>query len=117
MRYWELPMTVVHIIGWIIIAFFAVTGIINCAGSKNIRAGFARWGYPPFMHIVTGGLELFSALLMIFPATRWFGLALGFGVIIAALATVLYRREYGHTVPPALTLVVMTAWAIFLQNQ
>lgn len=103
-------MIVITALGWLIVTFFVVGGVINCAGSTGIRAGFERWGYPPYMHLITGALELLSALLMAVPATRLPGQALALGVMMAALATVLRHRDYRHAVPPALTIVALVAW-------
>ena len=44
-------------------------GAVNFIGPRSIRASFARWGYPPGFHRVTGGLEITAGLLLLIPAS------------------------------------------------
>ena len=44
-------------------------GAVNFIGPRSIRVSFARWGYPPGFHRVTGGLEITAGLLQLIPAT------------------------------------------------
>jgi Ni/Fe-hydrogenase subunit HybB-like protein len=64
-----------------------------------VKAQFMRWGYPAWWNFVTAALELLSAALIVLPETRIWGLALGATVLIAATATVTWRREYKHLTP------------------
>lgn len=102
-------------LGWLLVAFFAVTGLVNIAGSPGIRAGFVRWGYPAGMHFVTGALELIAAVLMALPSLRVAGVGLALIIMVAALATVVRCREFTHAVPPALTIAALLTWSALLQ--
>ncbi len=60
-------------------AFFVVGFVINTFMVKLVGSEYQRWGYPGWFHFVSGGLELFVALLLPAMATRLFGVALGAG--------------------------------------
>jgi hypothetical protein len=55
---------------------------------------------------VTAALEVPDAVLIVLPETRLFGLALGAVVMIAATATVIWRREYKH-LPPCVVFIAL----------
>jgi len=100
-------ISVVNVVAWLLALAFTGAGIGNAVGGAAIQAQFQRWGYPAWWNFVTAALELFVAALIIFPQTRIFGLALGAMVMIAATATLIWRREYKH-LPPCLVFVVLT---------
>ena len=99
-------ISVVNVVAWILALAFTGAGIGNAAGGAAIQAQFQRWGYPAWWNFMTAALELLDAVLIVFPATRIFGLALGAMVMIAATATVIGRREYKH-LPPCVVFVVL----------
>jgi hypothetical protein len=95
---------------WVLAAFFAFGGVVNIVGVEPVRTDFARWGYPGWFHLLTGGLELAVAVLLACRATRA-GAALGAGVMTAAATTVLAHGEYLHAVAPLVVLVLLAlAW-------
>jgi hypothetical protein len=96
-------------------AFFVVGSVSNIFAPGSIYEKYLRWGYPHWFHFVTGSLELTTAVLLAQARTRLWGSALGCTVMLAALATVTLRGEYGHGVAPlvvtALSIVVgWIAW-------
>ena len=84
---------------WLLIAGFFGAGLINAIGTSGTQSDFARWGYPRWWSIFTGGLEIMSAVLIAFPVSRVVGLALGAVIIAAAVLTVLRHRDFSHLVP------------------
>lgn len=78
---------------------FSAAGAVNAVGAAGTRAGFACWGFPPWWGVLTGGLEVGSAVLAAFPGTRPFGLGLGAAIVAAALLTVLRHRDWSHLGP------------------
>jgi hypothetical protein len=84
---------------WLLAAGFFGAGLFNAIGAEKIKSGFARWGYPRWWNVLTGGLEIVSAVLIVLPVSRIFGLALGAAIIAAAVFTVLRHREFSHLVP------------------
>jgi membrane protein HdeD len=83
-------------------------GGVNFAGPSSVRESFARWGYPAGFHRVTGGLEAAAGLLLLVPATSRVG-AIGSAIILlAAVATLIRYREWGH-LPGAVALTAAAA--------
>jgi DoxX-like family len=74
-------------------------GLFNAVGASGTRSDFARWGYPRWWSILTGGLEIMSAVLIALPAGRLAGLTLAAAIMSAAVLTVLRHRDFGHLVP------------------
>jgi hypothetical protein len=98
---------------WLLVAAFFGAGVFNAIGTRATRESFVRWGYPGWWHLVTGGLEILSAVLIALPVGRAAGLALGAIVIAAASVTVLRHREYSHLAPPGvfLALIALAAFS------
>lgn len=96
----------VNIVAWLLAVAFTGAGIANAAGGTTIREQFQRWGYPAWWNFVTAAIEVLGAALIVLPETRIWGLALGALVMIAALATVIWRREYKH-LPPCVVFAVL----------
>ena len=111
-------MTIVQIpiaagVAWLLAFAFGGAGLFNAFGGAAVQAGFVRWGYPAWWNFVTAAIELLGAALIVVPETRIWGLALGAMVLLAAIATVIYRREYKH-LPPGVALVALTGLALVL---
>jgi hypothetical protein len=84
---------------WLLVAAFFGAGLFNAISTPGTQSDFARWGYPRWWSLVTGGLEIMSAVLIALPASRIVGLALGAVIITAAVITVLRHRDFSHLVP------------------
>ena len=91
---------------WLLAVAFAGAGLFNAIGGAVVQAQFVRWGYPAWWNFITAALEMLSAALIVLPETGIWGLALGAMVLIAAIATVTWRREYMH-LPPGVALVAL----------
>ena len=88
-------------------AFFALGFVINTFAVKKVGPEYERWGYPDWFHFVSGGLELLVALLLPAAVTRPFGIMLGSAIMLAAVATVIYHREYPRAAPPFIVFVLL----------
>ena len=85
---------------WLLVAGFFGAGLFNAVGTPRTQSDFARWGYPRWWNIFTGGLEIMSAVLIALAAvSRIVGLALGAVIIAAAVLTVLRHRDFSHLMP------------------
>jgi hypothetical protein len=82
----------------LLVAGFFGAGLFNAIGTPGTQSDFARWGYPRWWNIFTGGLEIIGAVLAL-PVSRVVGLALGTVIIAAAVLTVLRHRDFSHLVP------------------
>jgi hypothetical protein len=99
------------ILAMVLTALFAIAGMINLAGLGPVKRDFARWGYPTWLRLLCGGLELSSAALLLAQPTRLTGLMLAGVVMTGALFTLLRNREpLGHLAPALVfaALVVLT---------
>ena len=84
---------------WLLVAAFFGAGVFNAVGTSATKSDYARWGYPRWWNILTGGLEIMTAVLIALPASRIVGLTLGAVIIAAAVITVLRHRDFSHLVP------------------
>lgn len=84
------------VLTWLLVAGFLIAGLVNAIGTAGTQSGFVKWGFPHWWGRVTGGLEILSAVLMMFSASRFVGVALGAIILAAAVITVLRHRDYSH---------------------
>ena len=96
------------LLAWLLTLAFLGAGIVNAAGSAAIKNDFVRWGYPRWWNLVTGGLEVLVAALIAMPTARVAGLLLGAAICVAAVATVVRYKDYGH-VAPGVALTALSA--------
>jgi len=98
----------IQILNWALTVFFLVGFVVNTFAVKVVGPDYRRWGYPDWFHFVSGGLELAVALLLMRSVTRAFGVALGCGIMLAAIATVVRHREFRRAVPPLVVFVLLS---------
>jgi DoxX-like family len=96
-----------QILTWALAAFFMLGFAINTFAVKLVGPEYRRWGYPDWFHFVSGGLELVVVLLLLASATRPLAVALGCAIMAAAIATVVWHREYRRAAPPVIVLVLL----------
>lgn len=104
-------VSIESILAMIVAVLFAVAGVVNLAGIGAVKQDFARWGFPAWVRLVCGALELLSAALLLGQQTRVFGLTLAGAIMIGAIFTLLRNREPFRHLAPALVfsaLVVAT---------
>ncbi|MBW9089787.1 DoxX family protein [Rhizobium wenxiniae] len=83
----------------LVVVGFAGAGLFNAIGLAGQRQNFVRWGFPPWWHLLTGLLELATAVLVALPAFQTTGLIVGAIIMAAAAATVVNCREFSHLCP------------------
>jgi DoxX-like family len=89
-------------------------GGINFAGPQLARKNFALWGYPAGFHRVAGSVGVVVGLLLMIPMTAGVG-AIGSAIfMLAAVATLIRSRDWGH-LPGAAVLMAASVAAIAIR--
>lgn len=91
---------------------YLIAGAINLFGGAVTTRLFEQWRYPGLFRRVTGALELLSAALLSFPATRLFGVAMAGIIGFFSVVTLLNHRQYGWSVPAMLLLAAVVPAAL-----
>lgn len=94
---------------WALVAFFVCAGLLNVFATAALLDEYRRWGYPGWMHVVTGLLELSSAFLQARPKTNSAGIALAGAVMAAAALTLAIQQEWLHALVPMLVFFALIA--------
>lgn len=90
----------IHLVSfWLLVAAFSAAGLINAIGMPAVKSEFVRWAYPRWWCYLTGGLEIATAVLIVFPDSREAGLILGSLIVAVAILTVLRHREFSRSAP------------------
>jgi DoxX-like protein len=108
-----LQIPIASAIAWLLAFALGGAGIFNATGGAAVQAEFQRWGYPAWWNFITAALEMLSAGLIVFAETRIWGLVLGALVLIAAVATLIWRGEYKH-LPPGVALAALVGTELAL---
>lgn len=103
-------------LAFLLAAFFVFGAYGNFLLSPQNAASYARWGYPDWFHYITATLELAAAALLINPATRKLGAAIGSFVMAAASLTTLFHAEYDQAIAPLIVLTVSLLTLILSQG-
>lgn len=87
-------------------ALYLMAGASKLAGAERHVQGFAHWGWPDWLRIVVGAVEVASAVMLLIPRTAFLGAASLVVVMGGATYTHLFRAE-GEGGMAAATLVLM----------
>ncbi len=84
---------------------------LSAGGTKLVsgdEAGpdFEEWGYPAWFATFTGVLEVAGAVLIVIPATRFYGATLLACVMAGAIFTHARFGQFGMLLPPVMLLVL-----------
>jgi putative oxidoreductase len=99
--------TTIKLAGWILaiaLAFlFFAAGAAKFLG-PSIAGAMALQGYPDWLRITIGVVEICAALILLVPRTSWYAAGILSLLVASFLALYLWRGEYVQAVVPALVL-------------
>lgn len=84
---------------WLLSAAFAVAAGVHLFGLRAVREAYRRWQYPRGFREVTGTLLALAAVFLMFPLTRFWGIAIAALVMFLSATTLLNHRQYGYAAP------------------
>lgn len=79
---------------------FVASGALKVFGYRVMAELFRRWGYPDWIRILLGGVELLAAALLLWIPTRRFGNQVMVAVMGGAIATLLSHNELPEALGP-----------------
>ena len=91
-----------HLFAVLVALPLLLAGAAKLAGEPTLHDSFVRWGYPTWLRLVTGCLEIIAALMVLLPFSRLVGAGLAIAVMVAAAGTHGLHGEYGQMLPPLL---------------
>lgn len=95
--------------------FMIGNGVVTFAGPSLVIRNFQLWGYPAGFHRVTGGLLALIGLLLVIPGAAQIG-AIGSTILmLAAIATLIRSRDWGH-LPFAMLVTAASVAAIAIHG-
>jgi len=78
---------------------FGVIGVVHLLGPRFLRDAFEKWNYGTLVRLVTGALEIITALMLAHPDLRGWGIALAALIMFGAVITLLSHEQYLCAVP------------------
>jgi putative oxidoreductase len=85
---------------------FLGAGIPKLLGTPDVLAGFAKYGYPSWFHLLIGTTEVIAAALLLVPRLAW----LGASAIVVIMAGAAYTHAFlgtGEGASALFTLVLL----------
>jgi hypothetical protein len=79
---------------YVVSALFLLAGVLNLSGIKAVRAAYRLWHYRRSFHRTVGVLELATALFLIVPQLRIWGVMLAVPITFFSVVTLLNHRQY-----------------------
>jgi uncharacterized membrane protein YphA (DoxX/SURF4 family) len=96
----------VWLLSGLLAAVYLLAGGSKLAGAEQHVQSFARWGWPDWMRLAVGTVEVVSAALLLVPRVAFFGATALMVVMAGAIYTHLFRApgEAGMAVVPLVLL-------------
>jgi hypothetical protein len=94
------------------------SGLVELPMWRKMAADYLRWGYPRSWAIITPGVKILAAALVLIPRSRLLGASLCTIIAIAALATVLRVKDRARIAAASIvaTLTVVAAVLILRKS-
>jgi putative oxidoreductase len=103
--------TALWVLSGLLAALYLFSGGSKLAGAEQHIQAFARWGWPDWMRLAVGAVEVGSAILLLVPRLAHFGAGAMMVVMAGATYTHLFRAT-GEGAMAVLTLVLLALCAV-----
>lgn len=80
----------VTVLSILLAVMFLGAGIPKLLSAPDVVAGFAKYGYPSWFHLLIGTTEVVAAVLLLIPSLAWLG--------AAAIVVVMAGAAYTHAI-------------------
>jgi hypothetical protein len=91
---------------------FGISALVHLAGPRVLTQLYARLEYPRTLHLVTGAIQLLTALFLALPQTHIWGVFLAYFVTFISVVTLLNHRQYVWSVAGVLLMVALVPVAL-----
>ena len=98
-------------------AVFLVQGGTKLFGAQFERDAFARWHYAAWFMYVAGAIEVLGAVVVLVPQTRPKGAVLLTAMMLGAMGTHLYWKEFLSVFLPLALLVIAVTIIVLERNR
>jgi putative oxidoreductase len=77
----------VTVLSVLLAVMFFGAGVPKLLGTPDVLAGFAKYGYPSWFHLLIGATEVVSAALLLVPRIAWLGASAIIVIMVGATYT------------------------------
>jgi uncharacterized membrane protein YphA (DoxX/SURF4 family) len=98
-----------NITSYVLAAVFLLFGAMKFVNMEKSGLQFEGWGYPAWFGLVTGVVEIGTAVLLALPKTRFFGAGIGAVTMVVAAITHIMVPERG-LLPLGIPMLVACLW-------
>lgn len=88
-------------------SLFALASAVNLSGTRAVHAAYRFWHYPRRFYRTVGLLELGTAVLLVMPPLRIWGLLLAAAIAFFSVVTLLYNRQHLWSLPAMFFLMAL----------
>jgi hypothetical protein len=99
--------TVSNAVALFLAGLFLLAGAAHIIGPRALRMGYRRWQYARSFRYVAGITQLFAALFLAMPQTRFWGGALAAVILFSAVVSLLNHGKYLYAVPAILMMIAL----------
>jgi hypothetical protein len=99
--------TVSNAVALFLASLFLLAGAAHIIGPRPLRAGYRSWRFSRSFRYVAGVTQLFAALFLAVPQTRFWGGALAAMILFAAVVSLLNHGKYLYAVPAILIMIAL----------
>jgi uncharacterized membrane protein YphA (DoxX/SURF4 family) len=95
--------------------FFVYLAYQNLSGNPDMISDFRRWGYPDWFRQSTAWLQIGGAMLLVVPATCFWGAGVLGAVLLGAIATHLMHDPWLASGSPTAFLIAVVGTSVWFR--